>query len=191
MQFTIASAVSLPLLCCLSGVEARSYTSILSVPNGLPFGEWGQMEFCPTGYAKGFSLKVHPYMGPFADDTSLNAIRLHCSDGSTITSLEGVSDRYGTWSSERSCKSGFLNSFSLRVTPPQGIRDDTAADNIMFTCTDGTELEGSGHDWGHYGKWSFSCQGGGICGIQTRVYFALFVGEDRTALNDVKFFCCS
>ncbi|XP_077200282.1 vitelline membrane outer layer protein 1-like [Paroedura picta] len=127
-------------------------------------------------------------MGPVRDDTSLNAIRLYCSDGATITSSEG---KYGSWSSERKCKSGFLNSFSLRVTPPQGLSDDTGADNIMFTCTDGTELEGNGHDWGAYGEWSAYCPGRGICGIQTKVeHLDGYHLIDVTTLNDVKFFCC-
>lgn len=36
-------------------------------------------------------------------------------------------------------------------TPQGPIRDDTAANNIKFQCSDGTELVGSGLDWGTYG----------------------------------------
>ncbi|XP_077200283.1 vitelline membrane outer layer protein 1-like [Paroedura picta] len=150
MPFTIVSAFSLPLLWYLWGVEARLYNAVLTVPNGGGYGTWGSREFCRKGYANSFALKVQKYLGPIGDDTSLNTIRLFCSDGSSITSYDGP---YGEWSNKRNCKSGFLNSFALRVTPPQGLSDDTAADNIMFTCTDGTEVEGNGHDWGSYGEW--------------------------------------
>ncbi|XP_077200285.1 vitelline membrane outer layer protein 1-like [Paroedura picta] len=155
------------------------------VPNGILNGGWGNKQFCPKGYARSFSLKVEPYQGLLSDDTSLNAIRLLCSDGSSISSSEGP---FGWWSGFRSCKKGFLNSFSLRVTQPKGALDATGANNIKFICTDETELEGNGHDWGSYGQWSPKCKQGGICGIQTKLqvigghYFV-----DRTTLNDETF----
>uniref|UniRef100_A0A8C4JZV1 VMO1 protein n=1 Tax=Dromaius novaehollandiae TaxID=8790 RepID=A0A8C4JZV1_DRONO len=44
--------------CCLQDTEARQYDSVLTVPNGSPWGTWGKAHFCPKGHAKGFELKV-------------------------------------------------------------------------------------------------------------------------------------
>ncbi|XP_077200284.1 vitelline membrane outer layer protein 1-like [Paroedura picta] len=174
---------------CSPGVGAREYNAVLTVPNGVGFGTWGPRHFCHRGYAKGFSLMVQRYQGPFVDDTSLNGIRLHCTDGMTLTSHSP--NMFGFWSGEKECKTGFLNSFSPLGTPDKGLLDDTGAENIMFTCTDGTELEGSGHGCGWFGPWSDYCPSGGICGIQTRVQVEHWFGLVDTGLNNVKFFCCS
>ncbi|XP_054830424.1 vitelline membrane outer layer protein 1-like [Eublepharis macularius] len=171
---------------------------ILRVPNGARWGKWRDFQFCYKSYAKGFSLKVQPYQGFFFDDTSLNGIRLHCSDGSMITSTVGPD---GTWSKAKTCKkSGHLTSFSLRVQATAPF-ENTAANNIKFKCTDGSELEGDGHAWGKYGPWSQSCKKGGICGIQTKVDVRMWYENppyrrrsflrDLTGLNDVKFVCCN
>ncbi len=41
------------------GSIERSFTSLLTVHNGMKFGSWGQREMCPSEtYAAGFSLKV-------------------------------------------------------------------------------------------------------------------------------------
>lgn len=38
---------------------SRYYRSVMTVPNGMWFGSWGEVEMCPRGtYAAGFSLKV-------------------------------------------------------------------------------------------------------------------------------------
>jgi len=45
-------------------------------------------------------------------------------------------------------------------------------------------------DWGDYGLWSPVCpQGGGICGIESKVE-EYQSGLDDSSLNDVRFFCC-
>lgn len=45
-------------------------------------------------------------------------------------------------------------------------------------------------DWGEYGLWSPECpQGGGICGIESKMEEYQH-GLDDTSLNDVRFFCC-
>ncbi|XP_060091168.1 vitelline membrane outer layer protein 1-like [Heteronotia binoei] len=189
MQVTTTTAVSFLLSCYLWVVEPRDTTSTLTVPNGWSGSIWGPKQVCASGYAQKFSLKVEPYQGIWRDDTSLNGIRLYCSDGSIISSAEG---EYGTWSKEESCKSGFLNSFSLRVSAREPINDNTAAENVKFKCTDGRELEGSGHAWGEYAAWSESCQEGGICGIQTKVDIVpRYNAVDPTGLENVRFFCCS
>ncbi|XP_053572109.1 vitelline membrane outer layer protein 1 [Bombina bombina] len=187
----IQAFLSLFLLSLFSqGYEAWSPRTI-SVSNGGRWGNWGSTNWCPSGsVARGFSVKVEPTQGR-GDDTALNGIRLHCVDRennqkqNTITSKEGP---WGYWSSTFWCLDSHLISFSLRVEPPQGDGDDTAANNIRFTCLNNHNIEGSGHSWGTYGPWSLNCKDG-ICGIQTKVEDSQGRGDD-TALNDVQFYCC-
>ncbi|KAH0625151.1 hypothetical protein JD844_033303 [Phrynosoma platyrhinos] len=121
-------------------------------------------------------LMVQPYQGPLVwnDDTSLNSIRLHCTDGSVVESKAGP---------------GNLVSFSLQVDKYQGPIDYVAANNVQFSCEDGTILVGKSHNWGSFGSWSKRCPVGAICGLQTRVQDKRR-SSDETGLNDVKFFCC-
>ncbi|XP_069738558.1 vitelline membrane outer layer protein 1 homolog [Phaenicophaeus curvirostris] len=170
------------------GKDAATVT--LSVENGGPWGDWGDPVFCPKGsYANGFQLKVEPPQGLFRDDTALNAVRLLCSNGATATSSEGPR---GTWLSPLSCSRGHLSSFRLRVEAPQGLWDDTAANNVDVACSDGRVLEGQGGLAGTWGNWSSFCpHGGGVCGLRTRLEAPQRGGKDNTALNDVEMFCCS
>ncbi|XP_075433777.1 vitelline membrane outer layer protein 1-like [Ascaphus truei] len=183
-------AVSSLLLLSLFSVGQGNPKYDISVSNGGELGEWGPVEMCPDGsHARGFSLKVEKFQ-LFGDDTSLSGIQLHCvsSNNNGEYSIQSTEGAWGSWTSPVWCPNGNLIAFRLRVSPPQGDGDDTAANNIIFMCSDKTILEGSGQSWGTYGGWSQSCKIG-ICGIRTRVEEYQGKGDD-TALNDVKFTCC-
>ncbi|KAH0625147.1 hypothetical protein JD844_033299 [Phrynosoma platyrhinos] len=185
MDLSNSIVIFLIFSCCVWDTESRSYNAILTVSNGGKWGDWGKEEFCPEGYARAFSIKAQKKQG-IKDDTGLNGIRLECESGAVIESTVG---KEGKWSRIKRCPEGNLNSFTLNVEPPKGAGDDTAANNIQFTCTDGTVLKGEAKEWGKYGDWSKHCPAGGICGIQTKVE-APKKAADNTGLNDVQFYCC-
>ncbi|XP_045174260.2 vitelline membrane outer layer protein 1-like [Mercenaria mercenaria] len=186
----------------------RTVTKELRVRNGGKYGFWTDPEFCPMGtFASGYNMKIESnrFIG---DDTTLNAIKLSCSDslghlenGAYVTSGEG---NFGTWGKTETCNqeyhaANFLTAFSLQVEAPQGSGDDTSANYIKFYCRDlagdhnETELVRSPGQawWGTYGQWSESCDDNtAICGLNTKIESPQGHGDD-TALNDVVFYCCS
>ncbi|XP_062255348.1 vitelline membrane outer layer protein 1 homolog [Platichthys flesus] len=167
------------------------YTSVLTVTNGQRWGTWRGPEMCPDQYfAVGFSTRVEAKQSG-GDDTALNGIRLICTlYGHRTHIVESHPGFWGEWSNPQYCPGGVLTSFQLRVATLRGIfADDTAVNNIKFRCSNGHELEGSGLDWGGYGRWSQDCGHGGICGIETKMEARQGKGDD-TALNDVRFICC-
>ncbi|XP_073680172.1 vitelline membrane outer layer protein 1 homolog [Garra rufa] len=117
----------------------RHFLSELTVPNGMTWGSWGYKDTCPTGtYAAGFGLRVEKPSHVLDDDTALNGIRLHCVNLSKglshphegyVTVQSGVG-HWGEWTKIKWCPFGFLTTFQLRVESSQGIKDDTAANNI-------------------------------------------------------------
>uniref|UniRef100_A0A8C1WSW0 Uncharacterized protein n=1 Tax=Cyprinus carpio TaxID=7962 RepID=A0A8C1WSW0_CYPCA len=147
---------------------------------------------CPAGTVVYFCFvfKVEYPIGN-GDDTALNGIRLHCNvlknDDFCVCVFFFFS--WGRWTDIKWCPSGFLTAFKLKVEVPQGNGDDTAANNILFRCSQGSLLTGDGTRWGTWGGWSQTCQGKGICGIKTRVERPQGSGDD-TALNDASMFCC-
>ena len=67
---------------------------------------WGEWDDCPgQSYVVKFQTKVESWQG-HGDDSAVNAIKMTCSDGSTITSKEGP---WGKWRDDESdeCIAGF------------------------------------------------------------------------------------
>ncbi|XP_004594901.2 vitelline membrane outer layer protein 1 homolog isoform X1 [Ochotona princeps] len=173
--------------------QLSDYTTVIQVTNGGPWGDWAWPDMCPEGYfTNGFSLKVEPSQGVPGDDTALNGVRLHCTRGNAELNthvVESQSGRWGAWSEPLWCPGGsFLVAFSLRVEKSMTLGDNTAANNVRFRCSDGTELEGPGHSWGVFGDWSDPCPKG-VCGLQTKVERPRGLRDD-TGLNDLRLFCC-
>ncbi|XP_072255400.1 vitelline membrane outer layer protein 1 homolog isoform X2 [Pyxicephalus adspersus] len=168
-----------------------NYADIITVNNGGSRGDWGFMDYCPDRtLATGFILKVQKRRGWLLDDTALNAIGLFCTKNNSQNVIKQITSTvgdFGSWRSSFFCQSGFLKRFSLRVDQRRG--DNTAANNIMFTCSNSNILKGNGMNWGYYGIWSEDCNRG-ICGIKTRVEGNRGKLVDDTALNDVQFLCC-
>ncbi|XP_056113732.1 vitelline membrane outer layer protein 1-like [Rhinichthys klamathensis goyatoka] len=171
----------------------RSYRSVLKVSNGGPWGSWGVISMCPSGtYVDAFSLKVEGKLIFGGDDTALNGIRLYCVDrpgADEYTAITSDVGGWGEWTDKKSCPVGFFTAFQLKVESPRGSGDDTAANSIDFKCSDWV-IWGKGLNWGDWGDWSATCEGKGICGLQTRVEESQGSEGDDTALNDVIMFCC-
>ncbi|KAJ6654773.1 hypothetical protein lerEdw1_006559 [Lerista edwardsae] len=88
MAHSVSTGLFFILTCSLWVAKARQFNSVLFVPNGGRFGEWGPAQFCYKGHAVGFRLKVDPTLTEW-DATALNGISLFCNDGRRITSTFG------------------------------------------------------------------------------------------------------
>ncbi|XP_072000772.1 vitelline membrane outer layer protein 1 homolog [Engystomops pustulosus] len=168
-------------------VEAET---IISVPNGGPWGEWGPMDVCGPGYVgTGFDIKVQKYQDIF-DDSSLNAVGIFCTKiGSKdvvkiIISTEGP---HGSWTGPKWCPSGYITQFCLKVQP-NSKWGNTGANNIKFMCSDGSVIEGEGLDIGEYGPWSGVCNRG-VNGVKSRVLGDQGPWKDDVGLSDVQMRC--
>ncbi|KAL4218210.1 Vitelline membrane outer layer protein 1 [Mactra antiquata] len=219
LAFVLVLGISFSAVNCfiLSADTNRKVTAVLRVANGGQYGYWTRPHFCPNGtFASGYSMKIEPQQ-TFGDDTSLNGIRLTCSDETghstnnvfdpnpgTISSEEGP---FGSYGKVETCKQWFNNTdyltrFALQVEAPQGGGDDTAANFVKFECQPITGVDsqvnvtelvaspGAGY-WGKWGEWSEPCPvNSAICGLMTKIETVQGDGDD-TALNDVVFYCCS
>lgn len=58
MKLLMPATLILIFSFCTLGTVAREHTSVITVPNGGHWGNWGSRQFCRYGYAKGFALKV-------------------------------------------------------------------------------------------------------------------------------------
>lgn len=160
---------------------------------GGQWGDWTRTVYCPPGtWASGYTMRVEPEQGR-GDDTSLNAIALYCSDrqGREVGRLSPHPGFWGNWVEGARCAPGaFLTHFQLKVEPPQGSGDDTAANSVAFFCNASRQrIEASGGRWGRFGDWRGGFPNAAICGVQAKVEREQGRGDD-TALNDLAFTWC-
>ncbi|NXS07382.1 VMO1 protein, partial [Neodrepanis coruscans] len=169
------------------GTEARQCESMLMVPNGGPWGSWGLTQFCPSGYAKGFELKVrfHFYFG-VGNKPAMKQRYFRLNKSWLVVFFP---DKWGKWTKAQLCFSNKLVSFSLQVEKWQYFCDNTAVNNVRPACSNRTKLEGWGLSGGHFSPWSSNCTSGAICGLQKKVKVPQGRRDD-TALKVMRVFCC-
>ncbi|XP_071537828.1 vitelline membrane outer layer protein 1-like [Panulirus ornatus] len=190
----------------------RLVTKSLVLNNGLPWGSWGDLEYCADGsFAVDMEVKFKKYRLLDRDETALNAVKLYCATPDLhqtgyVMSTEG---REGRWQGMRVCSSGFLTGMRAKVLTPQGIfRDDVAVQNLQVECDYSPEVLTGVDDHPHHhlegddaatakkipdGDWSLWSQcsnGTAICGIQVR-YDSPNKPIDDAAVSDITMFCCA
>ena len=128
------------------------------------------------------------------DDTALNSIELICSNNKRITSKQGI---WGSWGQENRCPNGFVDGFIFKAEPYQNIlfvqRDDSAANAIRLSGSDGKILYSTEGEWGDWSHWKYCPLHTFVCGLKTQVHDHLKTNEesDYTALNNVILYCCN
>ncbi len=95
------------------------------------WGNWGGRFVCQSGsYITSCQLRVEPPQGS-GDDTSANDLNCKCSNGET---LNGDGTSWGNWNAWSSpCRNGIM-AIQTRVEKSQGRGDDTALNDVQFTC---------------------------------------------------------
>ena len=150
------------------------------------WGTWRAWAKCPAGhFVIGFQQRNEENQGS-ADDSTLNAVRMLCSDQSTISSYDGV---WGSWSQLVQCGSGSsFDAYRIRIEGDQGSSDDTAAGAVEMYC--GNEMvSATGMAWGDWRPKRECGQGYKICGF--RIRFEGVEGiSDQTAMNGIEVQCC-
>jgi len=162
-------------------------------PPAMSWGDWKQAVYCNEGtYAIGFAQKVEGNQGRRGDDTALNTVALSCgaSSGGPLTEwVDSHSGHFGSWGSEPVC-SGFVTGVRMRVEGNQGNGDDTAANSVEMSCSDGPSIAAdNGGPWGSWTDWSFCGPGEKVCGLRVRVEDPQGGGDD-TGMNALELFCC-
>lgn len=165
-------------------------------------GHWGSWRLagCPAGtWATGFALRRETYQGPELkdhDDSALNSVKLTCSGGAVIDPGGGP---WGTWSSTMPCGANkYLTAAKVRIEPPQADKDDSAANDVVFQCSNKTRSEtdtlqikrtDDAGKWGTEGPMTACPAGTAVCGLSIRVE-DLQAGGDDTAMNGLALHCC-
>ena len=119
------------------------------------------------------------------DDTSMNAIRLTCSDGTELISdNEG---EWGTWGNKVTSPYGIFG-VTFRTERDQDNGDDTAANGIRFKDMNDVEYSPGDGNWGDWSGYFYCNPGTVVSGLRLKIQTYLVEGDD-TALNEVQFYC--
>ena len=168
-------------------------------------GHWGSWSTCPqycavNSFAYRVNLKAEAPQGT-GDDSSVNAVSLHCFDRTTgaftgyVTSDKGTEgDWLGTvhfWN--ESTSTPLTTGKLLYQTPQAGNGDDVAGAGLKVnwrTSNSGLTNVPSAAMYGYWRTTQTCPDGTAVCGIRTQVHAPQGSGDD-TALNGVEFECCS
>ncbi|XP_068215260.1 vitelline membrane outer layer protein 1-like [Palaemon carinicauda] len=194
----------LALSCRLTEAEqsvpvGRIITKNLMLSNGLDYGNWGIIEYCPDG---SFAADIEAlYQDPTLtdiDETALNAIKLYCQtpDGHHQGYISSTIGQEGEWKGIRACPHGLMTGMRAQVLPYQGsVFDDVAVQNIEMECNYGESViqahdgvkENKAGEWGLMARCN---EGSAICGLEIR-YESPNLLLDTTAVADLAMFCCA
>merc|ERR1719309_18603 len=172
------------------------------------WGDWHKTEFCPFGsFARAAMIKVEGARGS-GDDSAVNGVKLRCvtKDGRLTKEISSAEQIWGTWQPKvADCGSGFIRGAQMRSERARGSGDDTAVDDIYFSCTDGSTT-GPWYvkyvtDWGTWDAWYKCGSNQAVCGIQTQIDDLVTFSfndtkiieprdYDDVALNSMKLYCC-
>lgn len=140
----------------------------------------------PKSVAVGFKMKMQlPVEAPSEGDdarndySSLNGVRLVCTDGSEAKSAEGIR---GEWTENLKCqgKTDFIVGVRIKSEPWQGWDvDDVGATNFEGVCRSGARLvhrattRSKNTRWSNRGEWGpvAKCpeKAPAVCGIKSRI----------------------
>lgn len=168
----------------------RSTTAM--VVSGL-WGTWRPLVECPDGqFANRAQLRVESDQFD-RDDSALNSVSFGCSGSSIeLVSHEGW---WGSWGEWKSCPAGsYITGARVRSEPDMHDGDDSAANDVELSCSDGkTNLAGfsNGGKWGEWSKWK-SCKATDVvCGFKIRLEDKQPGDGDDSAMNGLQLACCT
>lgn len=169
----------------------RGATSFVVV-SGL-WGTWRPYVECPDGkFANRAQLRVESDQFG-GDDSALNSVALGCSDSSIeLVSHEGW---WGSWGEWKSCPAGtYITGARVRSEPNMHERDDSAANDVELSCSDGkTNLAGfsNGGKWGEWSPWKKCAATHVVCGLEIRLEGKQPGDGDDSAMNGLELACCT
>ena len=97
---------------------------------------------------------------------------------------------WGRWSRWQKCAKGHaLVGFHMRIEKKQGRKDDSAANDVRFICSNGKKLKADVRGpWGAWRKGPRCPKGQAITGFRTRVEGKQGRGDD-SAMNGLEILC--